>query len=71
MMTMIILMTIQLIFHINTAEEYYSGSLVLLECNGVTDLSFVLYSILIVAGIYGTDIYLTEVCKGWKVNDII
>lgn len=61
---------ISLIFHVNTAEEYYSGTLVLQELNGVTDGSVILYSILVIAGVYGTDIFLTPVMYGWKVNDI-
>lgn len=65
------LATISMIFHVNTAEEYYNGSLILQEFNGVTDGSILLYGILIVAGCCGPDIYLTQLGNGWKVNDII
>ena len=60
-----------MIFHVNTAEEYYSGSLILQEFNGVTDGSLILYAVLIAAGTCGTDIFLTEVGNGWKVNDLV
>jgi len=56
---------------VNTAEEYYSGILVLQELNGVTDLSFILYGIMIIAGIFGNDVYLIDVYAGWRVNHCI
>lgn len=60
-----------MIFHVNTAEEYYSGILVLQELNGVTDGSIILYTVLIVAGTIGNDIFLMEVYNGWKIKEII
>jgi hypothetical protein len=65
------LAAISLIFHVNTAEEYYSGILVLQELNGVTDLSFILYGIMIIAGFFGNDVYLIDVHAGWRVNHCI
>lgn len=65
------LAAISMIFHVNTAEEYYSGILVLQEFNGVTDGSIILYTVLIVAGTLGNDIFLIEVYNGWKIKEII
>ena len=61
---------INLIFHVMTVDEYYSGSLIIPKCSGVTDMSFILYAVALIAGIWGNDLYLTEVCKGWKVSDL-
>jgi len=60
-----------MIFHTITSEEYYTGFLVLKELNGVTDGSIILYTILIVAGIFGNDIFHIEVAYGWHVREII
>lgn len=65
------LAAISMIFHVNTAEEYYSGILILKKCNGVSDLSFILYGIMIVAGIFGNDVYLIEIYNGWCINNLI
>lgn len=65
------LAAINLIFHVCTADEYYTGILVLPEGNGVTDGSIILYTILIVAGTFGPDVFIKEAYSGWKVNEII
>ena len=64
------LVAVNLIFHVMTVGEYYEGSLLIPKCSGVSDTSFVLYANVIVAGIWGNDMYLAEVYKGWRVNDI-
>ena len=64
------LVSINLIFHVMTVDEYYSGALLIPKCSGVSDTSFILYANVIIAGIWGNDMYLTEVYKGWRVNDL-
>lgn len=65
------LAAISAIFHTNTAEEYYTGILVLKECNGVTDLSFILYGVMIVAGTFGNEVFTQDLYMGWSAGNLI
>lgn len=65
------LAAISAVFHTITADEYYTGVLILQECNGVTDLSFILYGVLIIAGIFGSEVFGKDLYMGWSAGNLI
>jgi len=65
------LAAISMIFHAITAEEYYTGHLILKPLNGVSDGAVLLYAILIASGTFGNDFFLVEVAKGWHFREIV
>jgi hypothetical protein len=60
---LIVLATIYACFHFATLEEYYTGILTLDECNGVSDGSVLMLSLMLFTGIIGPDFWTTSPCS--------